>query len=177
MLDVFLARDRRARLSIRSFVIVVCAVLFGAIVPSIGVMAQAPGPTFDPVGLQPKRGYFSQFPFETVDMVNGNLLLSFTTLTLPGNAGMNMVLQHSYNRQVVSGGQWFRDTGMPISELLGGLTRSEARAVEQALIVIHGLGRNGGTLRNKINSISKTNKQYAQELERGLALLQSIGYQ
>lgn len=57
-----------------------------------------------------------------------------------------------------------------------GLTRSDARAVEQALIEIHGLGKNGGTLLNKINSISSTNSAYASQLQRGYELLKSIGY-
>jgi hypothetical protein len=53
---------------------------------------QSPPPAgaFDPVGLQPDRGYFSQLPFEHVDMVNGTLILTFTDLVLPGNAGMNL---------------------------------------------------------------------------------------
>lgn len=56
------------------------------------------------------------------------------------------------------------------------LSRSDSRAVEQALIEAHGLGKNGGTLMNKINSISKTNPNYAKQLQRGHELLQSIGY-
>jgi hypothetical protein len=57
-----------------------------------------------------------------------------------------------------------------------GLTRSDARAVEQALIEIHGLGKNGGTLKNLINSISKLNPKYSKQVERGYELLKSIGY-
>ena len=52
----------------------------------------------------------------------------------------------------------------------------DARAVEQALIEIHKLGRNGGTLLNKINSIARTNPAYADQLRRGYELLESIGY-
>ena len=43
--------------------------------------------------------------------------------------------------------------GIEIEPLMKNLSRSDARAVEQALIEIHGLGKNGGTLINKINSI------------------------
>lgn len=57
-----------------------------------------------------------------------------------------------------------------------GLSRSDARAVEQALIEIHGLGKNGGTLLNKINSIAASNPTYAAQLQRGYALLKTIGY-
>lgn len=58
-----------------------------------------------------------------------------------------------------------------------GLSSSDARAVEQALIQIHGLGKNGGTLLNKINSISSSNPAYGSQLKRGYELLKSIGYQ
>jgi hypothetical protein len=37
---------------------------------------------------------------------------------------------------------------------MDGLSRTDARAVEQALIVSYGLGKNGGTLLNRINSIA-----------------------
>ena len=66
--------------------------------------------------------------------------------------------------------------GFQIQPLLENLSREDARAVEQALIVIHGLEKNGGTLINKINSISPTNANYKQALERGYELLKSIGY-
>jgi RHS repeat-associated protein len=63
-----------------------------------------------------------------------------------------------------------------IEPLMQGLTKSDARAVEQALIKIHGLGKEGGTLLNKINSISPTNPAYGSQLQRGYELLKSIGY-
>jgi hypothetical protein len=66
--------------------------------------------------------------------------------------------------------------GIKIEPLMQGLSRSDARAVEQALIEIHGLGKNGGTLLNKINSISPTNPAYGSQLQRGYDLLKSIGY-
>jgi hypothetical protein len=65
---------------------------------------------------------------------------------------------------------------MQIEKLVGNLSRSDARAVEQALIEIHGLGKEGGTLLNRINSISKSNPEFAKQLERGYELLKSIGY-
>lgn len=53
---------------------------------------------------------------------------------------------------------------------------SDARAVEQALIKTHGLGRNGGTLLNRINSISPLSPTYKDQLASGYELLQSIWY-
>jgi hypothetical protein len=68
------------------------------------------------------------------------------------------------------------DKGIQIEKLMGDLSRSDARAVEQALIEIHGLGRDGGTLINRINSIATSNPAYAGRIQRGYELLQSIGY-
>jgi filamentous hemagglutinin len=59
---------------------------------------------------------------------------------------------------------------------LSGLARADARAVEQVLIETHGLGKNGGTLLNKINSIAKSNPAYAESLRRGVELLKQAGY-
>ena len=56
------------------------------------------------------------------------------------------------------------------------LSRPDARSVEQALIELHGLAKNGGTLMNMINSISKNNPIYGESLQRGYELLKSIGY-
>lgn len=59
---------------------------------------------------------------------------------------------------------------------LQNILRADARAVEQVLIEFHGLGKNGGTLLNKINSIAKTNPKYHDALVRGSELLKSVGY-
>jgi RHS repeat-associated protein len=66
--------------------------------------------------------------------------------------------------------------GIKIEKLLATASRADARAVEQVLIEIHGLGKNGGTLMNRINAIAKTNPTYAALLRRGYELLKSIGY-
>lgn len=66
--------------------------------------------------------------------------------------------------------------GINIQELMTKLSPSDARAVEQALIEIHGLPKNGGTLINRINSIATTNKKYAEAIKKGYELLKSIGY-
>ena len=69
-----------------------------------------------------------------------------------------------------------RSKGIRINKLMGNLSREDARAVEQALIEIHGLRKNGGTLMNHINSIAPSNPAYAAMLRRGLELLESVGY-
>jgi hypothetical protein len=67
--------------------------------------------------------------------------------------------------------------GFEIEKLIGDLSRSDARAVEQALIEIHGLGKDGGALLNRINSIAKSNPIYAKALRRGYEPPRSIGYE
>lgn len=62
---------------------------------------------------------------------------------------------------------------------LDNISRADARAVEQTLIDYHGLGKDGGTLINKINSISsvKSQTKYEQGLIRGAELLKKAGYE
>jgi RHS repeat-associated protein len=80
------------------------------------------------------------------------------------------------NNLVRRAAQHLAKKGIRITPLMRGLSRADARAVEQALIEIHKLGKNGGTLLNKINSIAATNPRYAKALKRGYELLRSIGY-
>ena len=78
------------------------------------------------------------------------------------------------------GREQLRLRNIEIEEIQGltNLSRSDARAVEQVLINFHGLGANGGTLINQINSISRvTNKtKYEVALVRGAEILRSIRY-
>jgi filamentous hemagglutinin len=48
--------------------------------------------------------------------------------------------------------------------------------VEQTLINYYGLGKNHGTLLNKINSIAESNPIFAQSLRRGEQVLSQVGY-
>jgi hypothetical protein len=52
---------------------------------------------FGPLGLEPDRGYFSQFSWENIDLVNGNLLLNFPIVDLAGDAGMDLKVECRYN--------------------------------------------------------------------------------
>lgn len=65
-----------------------------------------------------------------------------------------------------------RTKGIKIESILDNVSRNDAKALEQTLIELAGLEKNGGTLMNKINSISKTNPDYAKQLERGQELLE-----
>ena len=74
-----------------------------------------------------------------------------------------------------------REKGITIDRIEGlqNLSRADARAVEQTLIDYHGLAKDGGTLINKINSISSVKKptKYEQGLIRGTELLKKAGYE
>lgn len=67
-------------------------------------------------------------------------------------------------------------------EGLTGLSKADARSVEQALIVGHGRIESragealGGQLLNRINAISEKNPRYAELLERGVKILAKAGY-
>jgi hypothetical protein len=70
-------------------------------------------PIFDAAGFQQNRDYFSQQPFEHIDTLGGGLVLSFTDLMLPGNAGRDLTFQRSYNSK--GGGGWrFGLAGVPM---------------------------------------------------------------
>jgi RHS repeat-associated protein len=59
---------------------------------------------------------------------------------------------------------------------LSNLSRADAKAVEQVLIEQYGLGKNGGQLLNRINSIASSNSIYESAIQRGRELLQLVGY-
>jgi len=55
---------------------------------------------FDARGFDRHRQTFSQLPFEHIDPLTGNLLLTFTDLVLPGNAGFDLKIQRTYNSKI-----------------------------------------------------------------------------
>ncbi len=57
-------------------------------------------PVFDARGFNKNREFFSQLPFEHIDPMTGNLLLTFTDVVLPGNAGFQLRIQRSYNSKI-----------------------------------------------------------------------------
>jgi hypothetical protein len=60
---------------------------------------------------------------------------------------------------------------------LSNLSEIQAHGVEQALIERFGLGKNGGQLLNKINSINIKNPRYHELLSEGKNLLRKVGWQ
>jgi len=74
------------------------------------------------------------------------------------------------------GNEHAKGLGIRIREVIGGLTKTEASAVEQVLIESRGLKKNGGDLLNQINSISPNRKDYEELKAIGRNLLDSINY-
>lgn len=70
-------------------------------IAGIGVWGAAPAraqdPVYDESGGQYGRGFFAPLPFEAIDVVTGNLMLKFTDLALPGNAGSTLAIVRTYN--------------------------------------------------------------------------------
>src|SRR5438067_1966002 len=64
-------------------------------------LAGASDPIFDAKGFNPNREFVSELPFEHIDPMTGNLLLTYTDLSLPGNAGFDLKIQRTYNSKAV----------------------------------------------------------------------------
>ncbi|MEP7305931.1 MAG: DUF6531 domain-containing protein [Acidobacteriota bacterium] len=58
---------------------------------------------FEATGVQANREYFSQLPFEHIDTLTGSLVLTYTDLVLPGNAGLDLRFTRTYNSKT---GTW-----------------------------------------------------------------------
>lgn len=71
--------------------------------PSAAFARQQGHPAFDAPGMHRHRDYFSQMPFENIDTLSGSLVLKFTDLVLPGNAGRELRLERTYNSKT---GRW-----------------------------------------------------------------------
>ena len=67
-------------------------------------------PTYGPALWTERRGTFSGFPFERIDMVMGGLDLVFEDLVLPGNAGMDLRI----HRKVGQAGHGVFLAGVPV---------------------------------------------------------------
>ncbi|MCB1073772.1 MAG: hypothetical protein KDK96_11835, partial [Chlamydiia bacterium] len=72
----------------------------------------------------------------------------------------------------------WRQRGIRINPIEGleNLSQYDARATEQALIELHELQKNGGTLTNRINSIAEKNPIKAEAVKRGFEILKEADY-
>ena len=94
--------------------VVVC-LLAMALVPGL---ARAQDPVYDASGAQYGRGFFAPLPFEHIDVVTGNVFLSFTDLSLPGNGGLGLSVVRTYNSRE---GRWRIGLGgLPLRVIFNG---------------------------------------------------------
>ncbi len=99
-----------------------------------------------------------------------------STIVYLAREGKKIVYVGITNNFAVRKAVHLRTKGIEIEEFLPNLSRADARAVEQVLIEFYGLGKNGGSLLNRINSIALTNPIYADALKRGYELLKPLGF-
>jgi hypothetical protein len=64
------------------------------------VASAALDPVFDNRGFSPHREFARYLPFEHFDPLTGNLVLTFTDVVLPGNAGFDLKIQRVYNTKI-----------------------------------------------------------------------------
>ena len=88
---------------------VIGALFLGA---PVVVFAQQTLPQMEAPGFKQHRDYFSEMPFENIDTLSGGLVLTFTDLVLPGNAGQELKFQRSYNSK--NRGWSFGIVGIPL---------------------------------------------------------------
>jgi hypothetical protein len=92
---------------LRSGLHVVVLVLLGLVALTRGAVAQTNvlAESSQSTGLHAERSYFSPLSFEHFDPSNGNVVLSFVDLELPGNAGRPLRFSRTYNTQSAWGGE------------------------------------------------------------------------
>lgn len=75
------------------------ASVFSSMLLTSGAFAQ--GTVFNKQGVQPNRAYQELAPFEHIDTFTGNVILTFTDLVLPGDGGVALEVQRTYNLKAV----------------------------------------------------------------------------
>ena len=85
-----------------------------SIVSTVTADVVAQDRVFNGQGFQQNRDYFSEQPFEHIDTLTGGLILTFTDLVLPGNAGRELRFTRTYNSK--GSPQWsFGLAGIPLN--------------------------------------------------------------
>ena len=92
--------------------IVVVTVLSLAVVS--GAYAQAEVAAPDEKGVPPNRDYLALLPFEVIDTASNNLILHFTDLVLPGNAGRSVQIERVFSNSTFGVGWRMGIAGVPM---------------------------------------------------------------
>ena len=81
-------------------------------IPALAWSQQPSHPVLDEPGFRQNRDYFSEMPFEHIDTLTGSLILKFTDLVLPANAGRELRFERTYNSK--TRGWKFGLVGIPL---------------------------------------------------------------
>jgi YD repeat-containing protein len=92
--------------------IVVVTVLSLAVVS--GAYAQGEVAAPNEKGVPPNRDYLSLLPFEVIDTASNNLILRFTDLVLPGNAGRSVQIERVFSNSTFGVGWRMGIAGVPM---------------------------------------------------------------
>jgi YD repeat-containing protein len=84
--------------------LIACAMAAALIALPAPAAAQSGQEIADAGGFKMNRDYVSELPFEHVDTLGGNLILTFTDLTLQGNAGRTLRITRTFNNKNERGG-------------------------------------------------------------------------
>jgi YD repeat-containing protein len=85
----------------RKHIAAIAAISSLSLFVTTGALAQS-DPVFDTAGFQQTHDYFTQQPGEHIDIGTGSLIVTFTDLTLPGNAGHDLQFQRTFNNKTSS---------------------------------------------------------------------------
>ncbi len=55
---------------------------------------------YDAAGFNPNRETFTMVPYEHIDTFTGGVILNFIDVRLPGNGGLDLVIQRTYNSKM-----------------------------------------------------------------------------
>jgi len=103
----------------QSLLVFVVLLMFTVAAPAHGQSELSNADAANNKGLLKQRGYFSPEPFEHFDTLSGNLVLTFTDLVLPGNAGRELRFQRTYNNQSYQSGAFAGDGEAPSRWVFG----------------------------------------------------------
>ena len=99
-------RDRLLPSMSRRAVIAACVVSLAWLAAPAASGQSTDASDLKALGHVPTHGTFSQFPWESVDTLTGNVVLSFTDLVLPGNAGFHLAIQRTWNANELPATGW-----------------------------------------------------------------------
>jgi len=61
----------------------------------------AVGEYYDETGFRSNKTYIQYSPQEYINPFSGNLMLSYTDIILPGNGGLDLKIQRTYNSKIL----------------------------------------------------------------------------